>query len=52
VGWLDDSNYTRRRVPISKHLAVQFSPHSLVSIPLRSKYSQQHPVLKHPVFLS
>jgi hypothetical protein len=29
---------------------MQFFPPSHHSIPLRSKYSPQHPVLKHPQF--
>jgi hypothetical protein len=31
-----------------KLLIVQFSPVSCHFIPLRSRYSPQHPVLKHP----
>jgi hypothetical protein len=41
--WLEHSNYVRRRVQVVKLLIMQFSPTSL-----RSKYSPQHPVLKHP----
>jgi hypothetical protein len=44
----DHSNYTRRRVQVMKLLIMQFSPTSCHFIPLRSKYSPQHPVLKHP----
>jgi hypothetical protein len=50
--WLDNSNYTLRRVQIMKPLIMQFSPNSCHFISLRSKYSPQHPVLKHPMFLS
>jgi hypothetical protein len=45
---LDYSNYTWRRVQITKLLIIQFSPFTLHLIPLRSKYPPQHPVLKHP----
>jgi hypothetical protein len=30
---------------------MQFSPPSLYSIPLWSKYSPQHPIFKHPQFI-
>jgi hypothetical protein len=30
---------------------MQFSPTSYYFIPLQSKYSPQHPVLKHPQFM-
>jgi hypothetical protein len=43
---LDHSNYFWRRV--MKLLIMQFSPTSCHFISLRSKYSPQHPVLKHP----
>jgi hypothetical protein len=46
--WLGHSNYTWRRVRAMKLLVMQLSPPSRHSIPLRSKYSPQHPVLKHP----
>jgi hypothetical protein len=46
--WLDHSNYTWRRVQFMKHLIMQFSPTSRHFISLRSKYSPQHPLLKHP----
>jgi hypothetical protein len=36
---------------IVKLLITQYSPASYYLIPLRSKYSPQHPVLKHPFFL-
>jgi hypothetical protein len=44
---LDYSNYTWRRVQITKLLVMQFSPFSTHLIPLRSKYPPQYPVLKH-----
>jgi hypothetical protein len=37
-----------RRVQIMKLLIMQISPTARHFIPLRSKYSPQHPVLKHP----
>jgi hypothetical protein len=46
--WLDHSNYTWRRVQVMKLLVMQFSPTSRHFVSLRSKYSPQHPVLKHP----
>jgi hypothetical protein len=45
--WLDHSYYTWRKVQIMKLLVMQFSPASYHFIPLRSKYSPQHPVLKY-----
>jgi hypothetical protein len=44
---------TWRRVQVVTLLVMQLSPPSRHFIPLRSKYSPQHPVLKHPksVFL-
>jgi hypothetical protein len=45
---LDHSNYTWRRVQVMKLLIMQFSPMSCHFIPLWSKYSPQHLVLKHP----
>jgi hypothetical protein len=39
---LDYSNYTWRRVQITKLLIMQFSPFSRHLIPLRSKYPPQH----------
>jgi hypothetical protein len=50
---LDYFNYTWRRVQITKLLVMQFSPTSRHFIPLWSKHSLQHLVLKHPqsVFL-
>jgi hypothetical protein len=45
---LDYSNYTWRRVQITKLLVTQFSPFSRHIIPFRSKYPPQHPVLKPP----
>jgi hypothetical protein len=32
-----------------KPFIIQFSPGSCFSISLRSKYSPQHPILKHPL---
>jgi hypothetical protein len=46
--WLDHSKYVWRGVQVTKHLIMQFPPISRASIPLRSKYSPQQPVLKHP----
>jgi hypothetical protein len=46
--WLDHSVYVWRRVQVMKLLIMQFSPTSCHFISLRSKYSPQHPVLKHP----
>jgi hypothetical protein len=42
-----NSNYTWWSVQIMKLLVMQLSPLSRHSIPLWSKYSPQHPVLKH-----
>jgi hypothetical protein len=41
-------NYTWRIVQVMKLVIMQLSPASYHFIPLRSKYSPQHPVLKHP----
>jgi hypothetical protein len=49
--WLDHFNYTWLRVQITKLLIMQFSPTSR-HFSLRSKYSPQHPVLKHPSLCS
>jgi hypothetical protein len=38
-------------VQITEPLIVQFCPLSCHLIPLRSKYSPKHPVLKHPHFV-
>jgi hypothetical protein len=46
--WLNHSNYTWRGVQVMKLLIMQFPPNSCHFIPLSSKYSLQHPVLKHP----
>jgi hypothetical protein len=46
--WLDHSNYTGRRVKVTKLLIMQFSPTSRHFISLWSKYSPQCPVLKYP----
>jgi hypothetical protein len=48
---LDNSNYTWQRVQIMKLLVMQLSAPSCHSILLWSKYSPQHPVLKHPQFM-
>jgi hypothetical protein len=45
--WLDHSNYTWQRVQAMKLLIMQFFPTSYHFMLLRSKYSPQHPVLKH-----
>jgi hypothetical protein len=45
---LDNSNYTWPRVQISQLLLMQFSPPSRHCVPLRSKHTPQHLVLKHP----
>jgi hypothetical protein len=45
--WLGRSNYTWQRVQVMNLLIKQFSTTSH-SISLRSKYTPQHPVLKHP----
>jgi hypothetical protein len=45
---LDYSNYTWNRVQVMKLIIMQFSPTSCLIIPLWSKYSPQHPVVKHP----
>jgi hypothetical protein len=46
--WLDHSNYTWRRVQITKLLVMQFSSLSRHFVSLRYKYPPQHPVLNHP----
>jgi hypothetical protein len=46
--WLDHSNYIWRGVQVMKLLIMQFSPTSRYLVSLRSKYSPQHPVVKHP----
>jgi hypothetical protein len=46
--WLDHFYYTWRGVQVMKILFMQFSPASYYLIPLGSRYSPQHPVLKHP----
>jgi hypothetical protein len=46
---LDHSNYIWRRVQVMKRLIMQFSPISHHCISLRSKYSPQHSLLKHPL---
>jgi hypothetical protein len=47
--WLDHSNYTWRSVQVMRLLTMQYFPTSCHFISLRSKYSPQHPVLKHPL---
>jgi hypothetical protein len=49
--WLDLCNYVWRRVRVMKFLIMQFSPTSCHLIFVRSKYSPQHPVLKHPQYI-
>jgi hypothetical protein len=46
--WLDHSNYVWLGVQVMKLLIIQIPPISRHIIPLWSKYSPQHPVLKHP----
>jgi hypothetical protein len=46
--WFDLHNNTWQWVHIMKLPIMQFSPSLHYFIPLRSKYSPQHPVLKHP----
>ena len=36
------------RIQVTKLLIMQFSPIPCYRVPLRSKYSPQHPILKHP----
>jgi hypothetical protein len=49
--WLDHSNYTWRTIQVMKLLIMQFSPTTYHFIPLRLKYSPQHPVLRHPILI-
>jgi hypothetical protein len=44
----DESNFTWRRVQVMKLLFMQFSLTSRHFSSPRSKYSPQHPVLRHP----
>jgi hypothetical protein len=46
--WLHHSDYIWGRVQTMKLLIMQFSPTTCHFIPLRSKYSPQHLVLKRP----
>jgi hypothetical protein len=46
--WFDHSNYTWRRLQVVKLLIMLFSRYYCHVISLQSKYSPQHPVLKHP----
>jgi hypothetical protein len=50
--WLDHSNYTWWRVQVMNLLTMQFYATSRHFISLQSKYSPQHPVLKHPQSMS
>jgi hypothetical protein len=47
--WLDHYNYTWRRVQVMKLLIMQLFPNVCHFISLRSKYSSDHPVFKHPL---
>jgi hypothetical protein len=49
--WLNLPNDIWGWVQIMKFLIVQLPPFSRHLIPLRSKYSNQNPVLKHPQFM-
>jgi hypothetical protein len=46
--WLDHSIYVWRGVQVMKLIIMQFPSISRHIIPLWSKYSPQHSVLKHP----
>jgi hypothetical protein len=46
--WLDHSNYMRRGVQVMKLLVMEIYPASYYLIPLGSKYSPQHLVLRYP----
>jgi hypothetical protein len=46
--WLDHPNNIRWSVQVMKLLIMQSSPVSCHFLPLRYKYSPQHPVFKHP----
>jgi hypothetical protein len=46
--WIDHSNYVWQRVQVMKLLIMQFLPISQHFISRQTKYSLQHPVLKHP----
>jgi hypothetical protein len=52
--WFDHPNNILWRVQIMNHLSMKFSSAFCHFIPVRSKYSPQHPFLKHPqsVFFS
>jgi hypothetical protein len=45
---LDHCNYIWLRVEVMKILIMQISPSGYYFIPLHSKYSPQHTILKHP----
>jgi hypothetical protein len=49
---LDHSNYTWRRVQITKLFVMNFPPPSRNFIPLPSKYSPRYPVVRHIQFMS
>jgi hypothetical protein len=49
--WLYKSKNTWRSVQVMKLLIMQSSPASHRFLPLRSKYSPQHPVLTHPQYM-
>jgi hypothetical protein len=50
--WLDHSNYVWWGVQVMKLLIMQFSPLSCHFVPVRTKYSPQHPVsLAYPLIL-
>jgi hypothetical protein len=44
----DHSNHVWWKVQVMKLLTMQFYPTSYHFIPLRSRYSPQHPFLQHP----
>jgi hypothetical protein len=46
--WLHRSNYTLGRVQVMKLLIMQLCPASCDFLSLLSKYSSEHPILKHP----
>jgi hypothetical protein len=48
--WIDQSYYTWRRVQVMKLIVMQISSPSGHFMPLHSKYSPQHSVLKHLQF--
>jgi hypothetical protein len=44
--WCHHSNYTWIRVKVMKLFIMQFSPTFYNFVPLRSKYSAQHPMVR------